>query len=345
VNWKKKRVVVTGGLGFIGSHVVEALHSRGAEVAIVDSSDIRPYLFKKKLADYRLICKKFGASPNFHDVDLQFAPSELKKVVKDADVVFHLAAYFGGRGFVEEKQTECSAMFAVDQNVFRIALEEGVERLHYASSACVYPNELQNDHSYLLREADAGPTRGWESADNLYGWAKLIGERQLQIMHEERGLSASSCRFLTVYGPREYDDSHAIAALINRSLRKEDPFVVWGDGTQERGFTYVSDIVTGIIRATEVVNDGTPLNLGVDWRVSIKRVVDLIHEYLGFSPNELVYDESKPVGPYSRALDMSKTKTFLGWTPEVSIERGLQSTIDWHKENKDIVTRMKPSPP
>jgi UDP-glucose 4-epimerase len=306
---------------------------KGAEVAVVDSSGVRPALFKKKLTDYKATCKRFGVSPDFHDIDLQFGATEFRELAKNADAVVHLAAYFGGRGFVQEKQAECSAMFAVDQNVFRISSEEGVKRLHYASSACVYPNKLQDDRKYLLKEEDAQPNYGWDSADNIYGWAKLLGEREIQILHKERGMSVSTCRFLTVYGPQEYDDSHAIAALINRSLRKEDPFVVWGDGYQERGFTYVTDIVSGIIRATEVVTDGTPLNLGVDWRVNMRRVVELIHGYLGFKPKRIIYDATKPVGPISRALDIRKTKKTTGWEPKVGIEEGLKSTVAWHKRN------------
>jgi nucleoside-diphosphate-sugar epimerase len=338
MNWKRKHVVVTGGLGFVGSHLVEAMLSKGASVAVVDTSGIRPRLYKKKMQDYTQTCKKLGTNTDYHDIDLQFEPQRFRKVAKKADAVFHLAALFGGRGFVDKQQTECTAMFAVDQNVFRMCLEEGVERVHYASSACVYPNELQNDRSYLLKEEDAGPYRGWDSADNIYGWAKLLGERELQIMHSERGLKASSCRFLTVYGPREYDDSHAIAALINRSIRKEDPFVVWGDGKQERGFTYVRDIVSGVILASEKVIDGTPLNLGVSWRVSVKEVVDMIHGLVGFRPSRIIYDIDKPVGPVSRALDISKSTHLLGWEPRMGIQEGLKNTVEWHIANIRYLT-------
>jgi nucleoside-diphosphate-sugar epimerase len=333
VNWKRKKVVVTGGLGFIGSHLVESLLGKGAEVVVVDSSIIRPNLYRKKVADYEETCQRFGVYPSMHDIDLQFEAQNLRPIFKDCDTVFHLAAYFGGRGFVQEKQTECSAMFAVDQNVFRVAFEEGVKRINYASSACVYPDGLQTDRQYLLKEEDAIPTHGWESADNIYGWAKLMGEQQLSILHKQNGVSCSSCRFLTVYGPREYDDSHAIAALINRSIRREDPFVVWGNGFQERGFTYVTDIVNGIILSSEMVVDGAPLNLGVDWRVSIRRVVELIHEYVKFKPRSVTYDTSKPVGPISRTLDMSKTKATLDWVPTIGLEEGLKQTTAWHEQN------------
>ncbi len=317
--------------------MVESLLDKGADVTVVDTSKLRPALFPKKLDDYKANVKRRGFSPQFHDIDLQFESQAFRPLVAKADAVFHLAAFFGGRGFVQLQQTECSAMFSVDQNVFRVALEEGVERVNYASSACVYPNELQDTKGYLLKEEDAVPKYGWDSADNIYGWAKLLAERQLQIMHNERGLRCSSCRFLTVYGPREYDDSHAIAALINRSIRKEDPFVVWGDGLQERGFTYVTDIVRGIVSAIDVVEDGTPLNLGVDWRVNMKRVVELIHMYLGFKPSKVVYDATKPVGPISRALDIRKTKRMLNWAPKVGLEEGLASTVAWHKENYALV--------
>jgi nucleoside-diphosphate-sugar epimerase len=334
MNWKDKRVIITGGLGFIGSHLTEQLLSRRADVTIVDTMKVRPYLFDFKMREYLAICKRTGTTPKYNEIDLQFESQTFRSLIQktDAQYVFHLAAHFGGRGFLEQQQSECAAIFAVDQNVFRVSQEEGVEKLFYSSTASVYPKDLQNNTAYLLKESDAAPIWDWKSADNLHGWAKLLAERQLHFLYKEKGFKSAIGRFLTIYGPREYDDSHAIVALINRSLQRDNPFVVWGDGNQERGFTYVGDLVEAIIRATEVVEDAEPLNFGVDWRVKIKEVVAIIHELLGFAP-KIHFDTTAPVGPYSCALDISRSRELLGWSPRVDIREGLEKTVSWYKEN------------
>jgi nucleoside-diphosphate-sugar epimerase len=248
------------------------------------------------------------------------------------DTAFMLSAVFGGRGFVDQQQLDCSIGFAIDQNTIRACQESGtVERISYASSACVYAPSL-NKPGYLLKESDALSTgEGFESSDNLYGFQKLMTELTLKILSKERGISTSSCRFLTVYGPGEFPTSHAISMLCQRALKRENPFVVWGSGLQERGFTYVTDIVNGQILACEKIGDGTAVNLGWDKRYRIKEVVDKILEIVGYRP-EIVYDRSKPEGPFSRALDISLAKKLLDWEPKVDLPMGLQNTITWMKE-------------
>src|SRR5208282_3852891 len=161
------------------------------------------------------------------------------------DTVFHLSAVFGGREFVDIHQAECSKILATDHNVISASHEAGVQRVHYASSACVYAPSL-NKPGYLLNEDDILTTgEGWNSSDNLYGFAKLMGEMQLLAFHKEYGLETSASRYLTVYGPGELDATHAIAALMEKALSRQDPYEIWGSGNQERGFTYVDDIVKG----------------------------------------------------------------------------------------------------
>lgn len=337
MNWKKKKVIVTGGAGFIGSNLVEKLLELGATVLVVDKLQLSAgsVSWNRKVSRLERIFRRHGVNNvPLEILDLQTEKERFQLLCRDADVVFHLSAVFGGREFVNTRQVECSKMLSIDHNAIEAAYESGVERFHYASSACVYPDSLQRDPDYLLKEDDILSTgEGWESSDNLYGFAKLMGELQCMVYHKERGMKTSTCRYLTVYGPGEYDTSHAISALIERALDRENPYVIWGSGNQERGFTYVSDIVEGSILATEKVDDGTPVNLGWDKRYKIKDVAKMILEIVGYNP-EIRYDLSKPEGPFSRALDITRARKMLGWYPKVDLREGLEKTIEWHREQR-----------
>jgi UDP-glucose 4-epimerase len=160
-------------------------------------------------------------------------------------------------------------------------------------------------------------------------------EITLKAFTREYGLKTSSCRFLTVYGAGEFPTSHAISMLCDRALRHEDPFIVWGSGEQERGFTYVTDIVEGQVLAAEKIADGTAINLGWDKRYKIREVVDLILKISNHKPKTLSFDRTKPEGPFSRALDVSLAKTLLGWQPRVDLRQGLEWTINWMNQQEN----------
>ncbi len=328
-------MIVTGGAGFIGGALTDRLLTLGADVTVVDKTlypeDSRIWLAKLERLDK--IYKKNGISNiQIQAIDLGRERDRFRLLASSHDVVFHLGAVFGGREFVDIHQSECSEMLAIDHNVISESYEAGIEHIHYSSSACVYPPSL-NRQGYLLKEDDILSTgENWQTSDNLYGFAKLMGEMQLLAFHKEHGLKSSVSRYLTVYGPGELDASHAIAALIERSLDQEDPYVVWGSGKQERGFTYVDDIVNGTILGVENIQDGTPVNLGWDKRYNIEEVAKLILEVSGHNPNRLLFDRSKPEGPYSRALDIARAKRLLGWVPKIDLKEGLSRTIEWHSE-------------
>jgi nucleoside-diphosphate-sugar epimerase len=337
MNWNRRKVVVTGGAGFIGSNMVDRLLNEGADVKVVDKLQLSSgsISWNRKLTRLDEIFRRHGInSVPLEILDLQTEKERFQLLCKDADVVFHLSAVFGGREFVNTRQADCSKMLAIDHNAIEAAYEAGVERFHYASSACVYPDSLQKNPNYLLKEDDILSTgEGWATSDNLYGFAKLMGELQCIVFHREKGMKTSACRYLTVYGPGEFDTSHAISALIERALNREDPYVVWGSGNQERGFTYVSDIADGSMLACEKIEDGTAVNLGWDKRYKIRDVAIMILKIAGYSP-EIRYDLTKPEGPFSRALDITKAKELLGWYPKVDLMEGLEKTMEWHKEQR-----------
>jgi len=332
-----RSVVVTGGTGFIGSNLVDALLARRLRVIVADqliAPGTSPRVWKRRMDRYYEICRRHDVEPNLEIIDLSAERERFKHILirNDVDTVFMLSAVFGGRGFVDERQADCSIGFAIDQNTIRACHESGtVERISYSSSACVYPPSL-NRPGYLLKESDVLSTgEGFASSDNLYGFQKLMTEMTLKVFGEEHGLRTSSCRYLTVYGAGEYPTTHAISMLCQRALKREDPFVVWGSGEQERGFTYVADIIEGQILAAEKIADGTAVNLGWDKRYKIKDVVGMILKISGHNPR-IVYDRSKPEGPFSRALDITLAKRLLGWTPKIDLSEGLELTISWMKE-------------
>jgi UDP-glucose 4-epimerase len=338
MKWSGHSVLVTGATGFIGSNVVDAMLARGAEVIAADqliAPNASPEIWKRRLDRYHEICKRHGTELNLEIIDLSTERERLKHILtkNGIDTVFMFSAVFGGRGFVDKQQAACSIGFAIDQNTIRACQESGtVERISYSSSACVYAPSL-NKPGYLLKEDDVFSTgEGFASSDNLYGFQKIMTELMLKVFSEEHGLKTSSCRFLTVYGAGEFPTTHAISMLCERALRRENPFTVWGSGEQERGFTYVTDIVEGQILAAEKIADGTAVNLGWDKRYKIKDVVSMILEICGHRPDKLVFDKSKPEGPFSRALDISLAKKLMGWEPKIDLKDGLTMTVNWMKQ-------------
>ena len=266
MNWHDRPVVVTGGASFIGSHLVDGLIERGAVVRVVDDlssgalENIRAHIDAGRLELIRANLKEPGVA---------------RKAVDGMSIVFHLAADHGGRGYVELHQSACALNMTLDQLVFDAAARAGVHKVVFASSGCVYPNDLQIDptQTVYLTEDLVGPPY---DADNLYGWAKLMGEMTLRAFVRDHGLKAASCRYFTVYGNRGHEN-HAVIAMIARAFLGQDPFDVWGNGEQIRNWTHVSDIVAGTILAAERIDDGTAVNLGTMERT---RVIDAVHEVL-----------------------------------------------------------------
>lgn len=323
--------------------MVDALLGEGASVVAIDKLFIKSFKYddlSRRLKRLGLIYAKHAVPTDinntFVQIDLETQKDKLQNLLRNVDVVFHLAALFGGRQYVDEHQSECARMLAVDQNVIDATFNAGVPFFHYASSACVYPPGFQSSsESQALKETDVGmdSVRGeewWKGSDNLYGWAKLMGELQCKVYHDEKGLSTSTCRYLTVYGPGEFDSSHAIPALIERALGRANPFEIWGSGRQERGFTYVDDIVAGSITAVERIRNGTPINLGTNVRYSVDEVAARIVQLVGYKP-EIVHDARKPEGPFSRGLDITRAKILLDWEPKMIFGEGLKRTVAWHR--------------
>jgi nucleoside-diphosphate-sugar epimerase len=316
-------VLVTGGASFIGSTLTDQLLARGAKVRIVDDlssgtlDNIRGHLG--------------GGKVDFLHADLR-EPGVTRAAMHGIDTVFHLAADHGGRGYVDLHQAGPASNFFLDGLVFSEALRAKVKKVVFASSGCVYPNFLQSDihkEVYLTEDLTNGPN----DADNTYGWAKLMGEFTLKAYAKEHGMGAASCRYFTVYGPRGVEN-HAVIAMIARAFLKQNPFEVWGNGSQIRNWTYIDDIVEGTILAGEKINDGTAINLGTMERISVLECANMVCEFTKHRA-EIKKRPDMPTGPLNRVADNALAKRLLGWEPKVPFREGLKRTIDWYFSSKN----------
>ncbi len=335
-DWKGRRVLVTGGASFIGSHLVDRLVAAGAEVRVADdlSSGTRENLRESiewvelEVGDLR---------------DRDFT----RRVMSAQEVVFHLAAAHGGRGFIDTHPADCASNLILDGTVVDEAWRAGVERICFASSACVYPVHLQekpaDGNTILLREDWADPfVQGRAAADGEYGWAKLMGEMTLRAYWKQHGLKSVSCRLFTAYGERE-NETHAVIALIAKAFVRMDPYEIWGDGQQDRNFTYVGDIVEGMMRAALTIEDATAVNIGTAEHIKIVDAARAIFVETEWEPAELFFDLTKPVGVYSRAADQTCARSLLGWEPTTSFTDGLAPTVEWyfaHRDRDEVAAKM-----
>ena len=323
MNWEEKKVLVTGGASFIGSSLVDVLLAKGAQIRIVDDlssghlENIQGHIDSGKV--------------EFVKADLR-EPGVARDAAAGMNVVFHLAADHGGRGYVDLHQAGPAVNLFLDGVVFYEAYKAGVEKIVFASSGCVYPNFLQSDVDKILYLTEDMVVPPYD-ADNMYGWAKLMTELTLKAFHKEYGIQTASCRYFTVYGPRGVEN-HAVIAMIARAFIKQRPFEVWGDGTQIRNWTYIDDIVSGTVLAAEKIVDGTPVNLGTMERI---RVIDAVKETMKYTGHETEIKllPDMPVGPLNRVADNSLSKQLLGWEPKTKFVDGLHKTIDWYFGTKN----------
>lgn len=323
--WQAKNVLVTGAGSFIGSRLTRELVARGARVrAVIHSSseriaNLKPIDFVK--GDLR---------------DRTFA----RAAMRDMQIVFHLAAYHGGRGFINTHPADCSANLVIDGIVFGQAAQAQVERVCFASSACVYPQALQElpqaGQIIYLKEEWADPfVPGRAAADREYGWAKLMGEMTLRAYRHQHGLKSVACRLFNAYGEGE-NETHAVIALIAKAFIRMDPYEIWGDGEQARNFTYVGDIVEGMLRAAEKIDDASAVNIGVAEPVKLIDLARLIFKLTGFTPQAIAFNPAQPTGVAYRAADLTRARQRLNWEPGTALEDGMQKTIAWYLANHQV---------
>ena len=322
--YNSKNILVTGGASFIGSHLVELLLKSGANISVVDDmSSGRAENLLEVDKDINLI---IGDVRN---------PDVVSKEMTRVEIVFNLAAMHGGRGYIETHPVECMNNMLLYHIFFENAAKNGVETIVHASSACVYPTNLQDkeEDRYLLAEEDANfEEPGKAFSDGEYGWAKLMGELQLNAFHKQYGINGAAARIFTAYGERE-NESHAAIALIAKALLKLDPYPIWGNGQQTRNFTYVKDTAMGLALAGTQTKGFETLNVGTSSHYTIMELCEVVFDFYQWRPEKFDFQLDKPVGVKSRASDNTKINKLFGWEPTINLQEGVVKTADWYKNN------------
>lgn len=313
---KGKRILVTGAGGFIGHHLVKRLVQEGNWVRAADIKN--PEFEETSAHDFRLL-------------DLRLADN-CKEVTTDIDEVYNLAADMGGIGFITAYHAEVAKNnILINAHMLDASKENKVSRFLYSSSACIYPQYLQESPEVTpLKEESAYPA----DPEPGYGWEKLFTEELCKYYSEDFDFETRTVRFHNVYGPigtYEGGREKAPAAICRKiALAKDvDEIEVWGDGNQTRSFMYIDDCVEGLIRIM-ASDSREPLNLGRDRMVTINELVDIIANISGKEINKK-HDTTKPQGVRGRNSDNDKLKELLGWEPGIALEEGLITTYEWIK--------------
>lgn len=304
-----KRIVVTGGAGFLGKQVVEQLCQAGAEPQNI-------------------------TVPRSRDQDLR-RWENCQAVVKEQDIIIHLAAHVGGIGLNREKPAELFYdNLMMGTQLIHAAQEAGVEKFICVGTICAYPKFTP----VPFKEEDLW--NGYPEETNApYGIAKKALLVQLESYRRQYGFNGIYLLPVNLYGPEDNFDprsSHVIPALIRKvyeaQQRGDKILAVWGDGSPTREFLYSTDAARGIVMGTQFYDQSDPINLGTNYEISIKDLVELICELMNFE-GEIVWETDQPNGQPRRCLDTSKAKAAFEFTAQVDLRQGLKNTIDWYKNH------------
>ena len=316
---KSDRIVVGGGGGFIGGHLVRSLIDRG--FTAVRSVDIKP------------LDEWYQVLPEAENLVLDLSLREnCFRALDGARVVYNLAADMGGMGFIENNKALCMLSVLINTHLLVATRELGtVDRYFYASSACVYNADKQKDESVTgLKEEDAYPAM----PEDGYGWEKLFSERMCRHYREDFGVLTRVARFHNVYGPhgtwdggREKAPAAICRKVIEAKLSGVHEIEIWGNGHQTRSFMYIDDCLTGIelITSSDIIE---PINLGSDEQVSINQLVDIVESIAGVKLKRR-YNLSAPKGVNGRNSDNTLIKQKLDWAPGIPLRTGLEKTYAW----------------
>lgn len=305
-----KRILVTGGAGFLGQQVVDQLCQAGAELEKI-------------------------TIPRSHNTDLR-SLENCQRAVDQQDIVVHLAAHVGGIGLNREKPAELFYdNLMMGAQLIHAAYEAGVEKFVCVGTICAYPKFTP----VPFKEDDLWD--GYPEETNApYGIAKKALLVQLEAYRQQYGFNGIYLLPVNLYGPNDNFDpgsSHVIPALIHKvhqaQQRGEKQIPVWGDGSPTREFLYSEDAARGIVMATQKYNAADPVNLGTGQEISIRDLANLICELMDFD-GELVWQTDQPNGQPRRCLDTERAEQAFGFTAQVDFREGLRRTIDWYRQHE-----------
>jgi GDP-D-mannose 3',5'-epimerase len=316
-----KRILVTGGAGFIGSHLVKRLIERGHEVTAMDNLERGKVEFVENIKSLKLIV----CDLTNYEVMQQF--------FEDKDIVIHLASKVGGIGvYLDKPYDVMKTNMEMDANVLKAVLEHKIDTYFYASSAHIYPKELQMvADSPMIKESDAYPA----NPELTYGWAKLIGEKSIEAaIVENDWLKAAIARFIGIYGPNQdygLETGSVIPVFSHRAIKyPEVPFKVWGTGKETRSYCYIDDALDCIEKMIEAMDTKQlvgPYNVGKGERCTIKDIAKTAVEISG-KDIEVEWDTNKKTVIWGQWCDVSKVKEELGWEAQTSLKDGMTNVYN-----------------
>ncbi|MGB5769544.1 MAG: GDP-L-fucose synthase [Crocosphaera sp.] len=306
-----KRILVTGGAGFLGKQVINELLASGAQ--------------REKIS-----------IPRSRDCDLRKL-DHCQRAVEQQDIVIHLAAHVGGIGLNQEKPAELFYdNLMMGAQLIQSAYEVGIEKFTCVGTICAYPKFTP----VPFKEDDLWD--GYPEETNApYGIAKKALLVQLQSYRQQYGFNGIYLLPVNLYGPEDNfnpNSSHVIPALIRKVYEAQQKgkktLSVWGDGSPTREFLYSTDAARGIVMATQLYNEPEPVNLGTNYEVAIRDLAELICELMEFK-GELIWETDKPNGQPRRCLDTQRAKEKFGFVANMDLKQGLKNTIDWYRNNAE----------
>ena len=324
----KNKILVTGGAGMIGSNLVKQLVKNGQDVYVIDN------LWRGKLENLNDDNGEpvIPLKTNFFNLDLS-VPDISEQVIQKVDYVIHLADIVAGIDYIFNNQGVIFRQnILINSNTITTVrkFKDKLKGFIYAGTACSFPLTRQNTLEVIpLREEELYPAQ----PESAYGWSKLMGQYETELLGKETGLPVSVLMFHNVYGsPCDFGErSQVIPALIRRAIvYPKDGYTVWGSGDQGRAFVHVDDVVRALILALEKGWDAGIIQIGPSICTSIRQITEIIIKISGKDITPC-YDKTKPEGDKARSADYSKAKKILGWEPKISLESGIQLQYDWIK--------------